>query len=511
MKEFCLKYKKSFVVALLFSLVCFGFMLTHFDLSIDEETWIMGGNIVGWLRQSRYTLWLYDLLFTDNGNYVPFLYDFLGICLWNIAGIILLYCYFEEHEINGIVMFILLAYYDSVPFVLADIMSFSFYLVQIGIATIFTSLSVYLTIQFINEKKLSYLIISSLLLWLAFGAYQALICYYVSAFAGYCVLDYIRGNRKKLFKKIITGVLFCVIGVLGYVVIDKIAISIVGSDGYLNDSYIGWKEENPLVEFLMSIANVGRVSFAVPYQDVTVNGATCIRILTILFVIYAFYQTFHIEKKTKERITVFLLCVALSFSPFFLYIAMATYKTVGRMMLGLPVIGIVQIYLISTVLQTSLLKKGGFLLSSGLLVINAAQINTAYFQQHITHEKDCELATEIMHDIQSEGIDYHDKPIVFIGMLEQDTIFDDQLGELGSSFFSHDEGNIGRMISFLRFRGYDVSLPSVEQINNAYQSVKDAEMNPWPYSNSIMELDDIIVVYLSEPTDLWFTVNGVQR
>lgn len=507
MKEFCLKYKKSILFAVIFSFICFGFMLTNHDLSIDEETWILGGNIKGWLLQSRYSLWLYDTFFTNNGNYIPFLYDFLGIVLWNVAGILLLYSYFNDKEVHGIVMFMMLAYYDSVPFVLADIMSFSFYLVQIGIAAILTSLSIYLTIQYIREKNRLFLIVSSLILWLAFGAYQALICYYISAFAGYCVIDYIKGNREQLLKKILTGVLFCLIGVLGYVFFDKIVILILGSDGYLSANYIGWKEADPLIEFLMSIANVGRVSFAIPYQDVTVNGATCIRVLTILFVIYAFYQIFHNEKNKKERIIVFLLCVALCFSPFLLYIAMATYKTVGRMMLGLPVIGMAQIYLISTVIIKPLLKKIYIVCVCGLLIANAGQINTAYFQHHLVHQKDCEIASEIIHDIQKVGIDYHDKSIVFIGMIESDITFDNQIGELGSSFFSHDDGNIGRMIAFLRYRGYAVNNPSIDQINRAY--IEAENMTLWPIDNSIKVMDDVIIVKLSEPSETWFTVNGV--
>lgn len=507
MKEFCLKYKKSFVYALLFSFVCFGFMLTHFDLSIDEETWILGGNIKAWLMQSRYSLWLYDTFFTSNGNYIPFLYDFIGIILWHIAGIILLYCYFNDKEVHGIFMFMMLAYYDSVPFVLADIMSFSFYLVQIGIAAILTSISIYLTIQYIKEKKHLFLIISSLILWLAFGAYQALICYYISAFANYCVIEYIKGNREQLLKKILTGVVFCFVGVLGYVLIDKIIIFSLGSDGYLSENYIGWKAANPLIEFLMSIANVGRVSFAIPYKEVRVNGATCIRVLTILFVIYTFYQVFHIEKNRKEKIIVFLLCVALCFAPFLLYIAMATYKTVGRMMLGLPVIGMTQIYLISTVITKSLLKKIYILFICGLLSINAGQINMTYFQHHLVHQKDCDIADEIMHDIQKEAINYHDKSIVFIGMIESDITFENQIGELGSSFFSHDDGNIGRMVAFLKFKGYDVNSPSIEQINTAY--IESENMNVWPTESSIKVIDDMIIVKLSEPSETWFTVNGV--
>ena len=34
-------------------------------------------------------------------------------------------------------------------------------------------------------------------------------------------------------------------------------------------------------------------------------------------------------------------------------------------------------------------------------------------------------------------------------------------------------------------------------------------MQTWPQENSIKELEDVIVVYLSDPTEQWYTVNGI--
>lgn len=268
-------------------------------------------------------------------------------------------------------------------------------------------------------------------------------------------------------------------------------------------------DDNPLLNFLMSLANVGRVSFAVTYKDVSVNGAICIRVLTCAFVIYAFIRVLKYENEWKEKIIVFLLCVALSFSPFFLYIAMATYKTVGRMMLGLPVIGMAQIFLISQIISTRSTQKVFVLILSVLLFKNACEINRAYYDQSVSYGKDCDITSQLMHDIQSEGIDYHNKSIVFIGMIPRDYIPDNQIGELGSSFFSHDDGNSARMSTFLRTRGYAVQDASVEQMNLAYQLASENQLTCWPQKNSIIESDTMIIVKLSDPTDKWFTVNGV--
>lgn len=370
MKEYVKEYKYCFLLVLVFTFVCYGFMLTHFALSIDEETWIMGGNIDGWLRQSRYSLWLYDLLFTKNGNYVPFLYDFLGIIFWNFSGIGLSYTLLKDKKCHPVVLFSALAYYNSLPFVMADIMSFSMYLIQIGIGALCTVYAVYLSIAYISDHRKKKLFLAVILLWWAFGTYQAFICYYISAFAGYCVLEYLTHEKKDIWTKIGIGASICVLGVIGYIGIDKVANMFAGSDGYLQGSYIGWKDENPVLNFLMSLVNVGRVSFAIPYQGVKVNGALCLRVLTIMFVMDAFYRA-HFEKKVHEKVLCVFLCAALCFAPFLLYIAMATYKTVGRMMLGLPVIGVVQIYLIGDDLKKKRFQKIGVCFLVYFMFVNA--------------------------------------------------------------------------------------------------------------------------------------------
>ena len=63
MKEYCKKYQKAILLALLFSLVCFGFMLTNFTVTIDEETWLLGNEESAlWLLQGRISIWLFNLL-----------------------------------------------------------------------------------------------------------------------------------------------------------------------------------------------------------------------------------------------------------------------------------------------------------------------------------------------------------------------------------------------------------------------------------------------------------------
>ena len=64
------------------------------------------------------------------------------------------------------------------------------------------------------------------------------------------------------------------------------------------------------------------------------------------------------------------------------------------------------------------------------------------------------------------------------------------------------------MEDFIRTRGYTIEAADAEKLQEAVQATDT--MQTWPQENSIKELEDIIVVYLSEPTEQWYTVNGVK-
>ena len=65
------------------------------------------------------------------------------------------------------------------------------------------------------------------------------------------------------------------------------------------------------------------------------------------------------------------------------------------------------------------------------------------------------------------------------------------------------------MEDFIRTRGYTIETAGAEELQKVVQAADT--MQAWPQENSIKELEDVIVVYLSEPTEQWYTVNGVEK
>lgn len=515
MKKFICKYKKSIVAANLFSFLCFGFMLTHFSLTIDEESWILASkNLTMWLYQGRYSIWLLELLFTHVGDYAPFLWDFLGILFWNFSGVIFSYALFEKKELDGKLLFVMLAYYGSIPLVLADVLSFTMYSVWIGLAVIAVSVAFLLTIRYIEDADKKKIFFIYLLLVYAFGTYQAFICVYVTAIVAACAVIFLdvpagtSGNmvssltdgRKNLMRTIITGAEECIVAIVSYWLINFLVGVLIGKEEYL-ENYIGWKEAAPFRQFVLSLANIPRTSLGIG-----VPGAVSICVITVLFAVFAIYRFFKV-KGLKEKLGVFFFTVALCAAPYSLYIAMASHNTQGRMLLGIPLVASVQVYFLYRECNKQWIKRVLAVIVIWTLFINARDMNQYFYYSSIMYDKDCGVAAQIMYDVQKTGADYHIKPIAFIGMLEADELDIKQVGVLGASFFSWDDGNNSRIRDFLETRGYVVQQPSAEQFAEALE--ESETMSTWPQEGSVVELDDVIVVYLSKPTDTWHMTNGI--
>ena len=71
-KEYIKNYKKVFLSACLFSLLCFCYMLVKPGISIDEETWIqIEKPFAMWLVQGRWGIDIFNFLSMDQGRYAP--------------------------------------------------------------------------------------------------------------------------------------------------------------------------------------------------------------------------------------------------------------------------------------------------------------------------------------------------------------------------------------------------------------------------------------------------------
>lgn len=510
MKKYIEKNKKAVIVGMIFTFICFGFMLTNFTVSIDEETWILSQKqSVLWLQQGRFGIWLLNLLFTKGGNYAPFLWDVLAIICWNIAGVIFSYSLWQENSIEEWQLGMFLAMYSSIPLVVGEIIAFSMFNFQVCMAMLWVAIAFLYCEKYQVSRKKYQLIIACGFLMAAVAVYQAFIGVYITAVVARQMIktaDETKFSRNDLIK-IGTHVFVCITGVIAYAIINRVLLGIVGDPGYLTENYIGWHSGNWKKAVVMAVANIGRVLLAISYKGEYIYGGLVIRSITIAFVLFAIILFFK-RKGWKNKLQIFIFSVSLCVAPFTLYLLLATYKTRGRMLLAIPLaLGVEFVILLKAVDTKKKMQVLFVVIGCWLLFLNARNMNLLYYYDSVVYTKDCEVAAQLMNRMNEQGIDYKNKPIAFIGMIKQDDLPIKVSGTIGGSFFEWDDGNGTRIRDFLLTRGYKVELADVEKLQKAME--QRAYMNVWPAENSICELDDVIVVYLSEPTGKWHQTNNV--
>lgn len=505
LEQFYRKNRKAFYIALVYTIICFGFMLTHYMVHIDEETWLLNDvNNNLWLLQNRYLVYLYNLIFTEYGRFVPFFAGIISIILWNLSGLLFAYVFFDfEKKDKCYIRTMLLCYYSSIPFCVGEAFSFSMLIVPEAIGMILVALAFMITVKRKPLKGCWNEICIVLFLTAALGAYQALIGVYVTAVAGWCLCRFL--EEKTLKTELWKGIFCCILSVGLYYVINFVIAKSVGAASYLSDNYVGWTNgEGVLFNLFIAMANVGRVSLGITYQDVYIYGGAALRTVMILFILFSVYMFFK-KKGALKKAGVLLFTLGIVIAPFALYIALGTYKTQGRMLIALSLSGMIELLLILEYITRKLVEKAAGIVVAGILVVNASKMNQLYYYSYLVYQQDRATAHEIIYDLKRADCDYQNKAVVFIGEIEKEDIGMRSSSTLGGSFFEWDGGNIRRMIDFIKLEGCILHMPSGEQIEEGL--ALKTNMQIWPLPGSIVETEDSIVIYLSEPGEKWYRTN----
>lgn len=483
-----------FCASLAFSYICFAFKLMQPTLGIDEEFWVdaAASDNLTWLLQNRYSLYLYNLIFTDNGSFVPTFPDILGIFFWVISGFIFLDFFWKlTDEKRFIVKFLTLGLYSSQPLCMAEAFGFSMMIVPETLAMIFVAIA----FRFSNKSGILSYLFPILLLVIALGAYQALFGIFLTALFGLCFFK--ERNRKEV---LIKGIGIALASFLLYTIITKIIALNIGENDYLSQNYIGWLDERGIPYALfMSLANVIRISFGITIQNVSVYGGLGICFLSILFISTSI-SDFLKSKNTKNL----LFSAALFISPFMMYICLGTYKTNGRTLLALALLLALEILYIFQKLPNKNCFAAFTTCGILLLVAHTCWINSIYYHQHLLNVQDQATVKSINQFLEERFFNY-EKPVVFIGALDYKNMEFKKSGTLGCSFFSYDDGNNYRMRAVFSIWGHPLKEPSPIQVLEAYKL--SSALENWPSSKSFKETDQFAIIHFSEPSDKWKSVN----
>lgn len=481
-------------LALIFSYLCFAYKLAQPTLSIDEEFWIFAStsdNLI-WLLQNRFSLYLYNLIFTNNGTFTPIWPDIFGVLFWVISGFIFLDFFWElTNENRFFVKATTLCLYSSLPLCMAEAFGFSMMIIPETLAMIMVAIA----FRIFNQNGLKSYLLPSLLLVAALGVYQALLGLFLTAIFGLC---FFKGCNEK--KTLVKGIGISFAAFLLYIIINKIIALNVGDNSYLSQNYIGWLDERGVIyAAFMAFANVIRVSFGITIQNVCVYGGLGISLMSILFISTAIFR-FAKQRNFKQL----LFGVALFISPFMMYIGLGTYKTPGRTLLALALLLALEMLYIFQNLQRKKIRIAFAILTVLFLAANAYWINNIYHHQHLLNIED-EVTVKTIDGFLKENSFNYEKPVIFIGNLNSEKMDFKKSGTLGCSFFSYDDGNNARMRAIFKLWGNALKEPTSAQIQDAYEI--SASLEDWPNAESFKEMEPFAIIRFSEPTEKWKRVN----
>lgn len=509
MKRFISENRKKIYMILGYALVCFGFMIFNHTISIDEDTWIMSDTFpTFWFTQGRFGIKFFNDIFTYNGQYAPFMWDVLSIMIWSCAGICLYYYLFGSQEDDSISLVIFATYFVSMPCVVGAILSFSMFNLQISLAMLLVVLGFGYIKEYVRCGVKHRLLVGIGMLIFSFSIYQAFITVFLTIVVAECLCAFLRGERK-FVKAIVEYALCCVVAVLTYYSLNLLILKCNGinSSSYLSDTYVGWGNGRKFFDVLLgALRNIPKFLFNTQCEESSIYAGQVVLYVSAIFVVFLIYKVFFV-KNIKEFVEYCFFSVALIIAPFLMYIMMGTENIQGRQLLGLPVLGAVELVLIVREFRGKI-RKLVLIFASCILFFNARDMNLLYYYGYIVYQHDKNVANEIMYDVKRIGADYHNKPIVFIGSNSMDTIPIEKYETVTGSIFEWDGGNIYRLQNFFETEGYELLMPTSEEIEDALVNVTD--MKPWPQSDSVREYDSYIVVYLSSPSSSWYAANGIE-
>lgn len=521
--QFVKDNKWPLLAAFVFALICFGFMLTHYNLTIDEETWIRetpGAD--NWIHQGRFGIFLIDLLISPSGSYVPFLWDWVAVILWFLAAPPLLFMLLSgarlslPHKFYGqFTVFAFCAFFVSLPAFVGEILSYSMFNLQISIGMLCAVGACWFIYLFSKQKRWLYLPIAVILLTFSISVYQAYINLFLTWVISLSLFGVVFAVQKLRDIFVFWGKSAVVVAasLILYLLFDRLfnalyGYSDAGSAGAMS-GHVGWMSGGGLgTTILNAFVNALSSSFGYHFSMGRYFAYISTAITSLAFLIALIYFAVTI-KNIKRTILTFVIALLLLIAPSASYILMGTVLTPARMLLSAALMAGVQwVFILQLAKPKTILRVISLFAVCALLAYNAFRMNRLFYDSHQVYLNDQVLMTDIVEIINENGYDMSGTPVFFVGAYDiPENVTLILSGSTGGSFWSWDNGNNYRIQNFLLAESHNVSLPALEQREAALLEV--LALPNWPDAGAVKEIDGCIYVKLSEPTELWYDINMI--
>lgn len=469
-------YKVIFFIALVSYLFAYGFELTHFTLSIDEEYL---DNFAGTVSFGR---WGHALLreYILPEPYIPFFTTAISIVSLSLCATLSA----RLIGLQGVPAICFAMLIVGIPQV-AYQMSFSNQSDTVSIAFLFSAIAVYFTR---NLSKLGFVSLSVILVIPA-SIYQSVLFYAVSLLLLSLLFNVIYKDYS--FRDVAYRLLFMFFALVVAVIINSIMARFIqsfygiASSDYLTNM-ITWGKKD--TEYLV-IQLYRMVIRSLTFNNYTgLNGFSLSILSCVLLAIYTL--------KCKSKPIIAFLVVGSLISPFFLPFLTGTELS-PRTSTQLPLIFAGLSAIVITLSGVTLLPLA---LSVIVLICGASVSNRLFYSDYMARKSDVMNAERMMTiaHLKFPEFDYKRNPVFFYGAFTPVNNWNiDKTNVFGASFFDWDGGNNRRIYAFFSVTNIaNMRKPDNDQKNKSIAYAKDKPA--WPSSEAVMMNDGVLIIKLGD-------------
>lgn len=473
---------RVFISAFLCSVIIYGFVLTHFTLSIDGEFF---NNYTQTIALGRWGhAFLREFLLPE--PFAPFFTTILTLIFLSLAAALSTELY-KLTTLNACFMAILVF---CVP-QFAYQMDFANQSDTVALGMVFAVTSV-LCFTKINIKNRKYFSPLSILLYVfAISIYQSLSLLPVTLIIGHCL--FLRFNNYKNTKDTVLLLSsYTVVAIISVVIYFLISLTVQKTTGIMGASYITDKFrwsidfDNALSDSIS--ATLSYFTFKAFY-GLSIYSLVAVPISGIVFYLLT-------KKDYNNLLASTMLMLLLALSPFIMLIVLGLNQSPRT----LTSMGFAFSMLMTLAFEKFQFNKFKIIIIS-IFVLSACAISSQLFYSDYQSEKSTRFITEkIVSDIYKKYPDFDSKttPVYFYGMHIQENPWKKPNSDIfGESFLSWDGGNNYRIIAYIYMSGIaNLTLISSDKVDQA-KSIAQT-MSEWPYENSINRVNGVIIIKLGK-------------
>ena len=473
---FCRSGIPLFLTAFISAVIVYGFELTHFTLSIDEE---FSNNYLQTIALGR---WGHALLrlFIFPEPYAPWFTTLIALLFTSAAAVIMAkILQFSAHTaLCFIVLFFALPQF-------AYQLEFSNQADTVGLGFLSAALSVYYFRCASPQYGLSIIAYVA-----AISIYQSLAFLPVSLILLCVIKENFEGKKNKDTLIHLAG--FAAISILSVIAYELILLSFqhyyqVSGASYFS-SLISWGK----------ISTLQVVNQTVNYINdfFTFNAFYGLQPFSLVVIPFVFLVFSFIRRKGAAGILPVMLLAGLLLSPFVMTLISGGFQA-PRVLTSLSLVMAGLYALMMTCIRN---KAVNTVFSAVMLLMGSASASQLFYSDYMSEKADSLLATQITTRLYQTYPDFNAKTtgVYFFGMPERDNMWKKPNSDVfGYSFFNWDGGNNARIIAYYHVSGIaSLHKASETQLPAVREQAKTLPV--WPTAGSIAMINNVLVVKLGD-------------